>query len=977
MTNRPNVLIEDWLPFEELGIESQRERKSMTALPPIYYLHVWWARRPLIASRGAVLAGLLPQWSEDWPAHLKEQFPTQEEYHQWFVRFIGIKGDPITARRLEIYSKTTGADIGGNPYNYPRSYQANPSPDDLLLMRELLKVAWNGSDDPVTLDVTAGGGSIPLEALRYGITTYANELNPVASVVLKATLEYPAQFGQNLQKHLETWSAKWVRQVEEKLGIYFPKHKDEQIFAYIWARTIACPTTGKPVPLVTNWWLSKGLNPVAIQIVANSELEQPQFILKRGSNIDFDPEMGTVSRGTGLSPWTNEAIDGDYIKSEAQQGRMGHLLYAIVYKGEGGTDFRLPDADDLKAIESANSYLAENSGKLSAIGLMPTEAIDEISNYDRGHRLYGIYRWHDMFSPRQLLSLITYLETLKEVCVEMSGEEHVEAIATYLAIALDKAIDYNSVQVGWHPSRQVIAHTFTKHNFSMTWSYAEFDAASNLLKWATDQVIKANRELADLTTPTQYPLWGDNAHKPAERLRIFQGSATDLDHIDDGTIHNITFDPPYYDNVMYAELSDFFYVWLKRSVGHLFPEFFNDHLTNKEDEAVANVARFSAMGSKKKKLAEKDYERKMEAIFRECNRVLRDDGVLTIMFTHKKVEAWDTLASALINAGFTVRASWPVHTESEHSLHQAKKNAAASTILLTCRKRIDGGEPVWWEDIRGKVRRIAREKAEEFAAQGIGGVDLYISTFGPALSVISEQWPVLTSEVDEKTGEPLPLRPETALDLAREEVVSLRKQGLLLGRDIEFDAITDWYLMAWDAFGAEEFPYDEARKLAIALGVDLDGDLRGRKNLVTKKSSSVVIQTPKQRRKRGMVDPEVETFDSMVDAVHTALLVLEEDGTHACEVFLNRSGLMGDGAFKQCVQAMINAIPRTKIKKKWARVEAELLERLRLNFFTDLAVPVEEEPPNLPTQLNLFDGDEAADDEDYDADEFDEDEDDE
>src|SRR5690606_30656911 len=161
-----------------------------------------------------------------------------------------------------------------------------------------------------------------------------------------------------------------------------------------------------------------------------------------------------------------------------------------------------------------------------------------------------------------------------------------------------------------------------------------------------------------------------------------------------------------------------------------------------------------------------------------------------------------------------------------------------------------------------------------FAAQGISGVDLYISTFGPALSVISAHWPVLTSEIDERTGEPRPLRPETALDLAREEVIKLRKQGLLLGRDIQFDPFTDWYLMAWDAFKAVEFPYDEARKLAIALGVDLDGDIRGHKNLVARKGSSVVLQTPVQRRKRGMVDPDLVIFDTLIDAAHTALLVL-------------------------------------------------------------------------------------------------------
>ena len=253
-----------------------------------------------------------------------------------------------------------------------------------------------------------------------------------------------------------------------------------------------------------------------------------------------------------------------------------------------------------------------------------------------------------------------------------------------------------------------------------------------------------------------------------------------------GPFGNITVDPPYYDNVQYAELADFFYVWLKRSVGHLFPEFFTDELTNKDDEAVANPARFDSLGRKKKAPGRAGLRAQ------DGRRLPRDaprpapDGVLTVMFTHKRVEAWDTLASALIGAGFTIKASWPVHTESEHSLHQAKKNAAASTILLVCRKRPDADD--------GRLNRSGgttpgpgapngpRRRRPSSPQQGISGVDLYISTFGPTLSVISEHWPVLTSEVDPKTGQPQPLRPETALDLAREEVVRLRKEGLLAGK---------------------------------------------------------------------------------------------------------------------------------------------------------------------------------------------------
>lgn len=261
--------------------------------------------------------------------------------------------------------------------------------------------------------------------------------------------------------------------------------------------------------------------------------------------------------------------------------------------------------------------------------------------------------------------------------------------------------------------------------------------------------------------------------------------------------------------------------------------------------------------------------------------------------------------------------------------------------------------PVWWDDIQPRVRQVAREKAQEFAERGIEGVDLYLSTFGPVLSVISQHWPILTSEVDEHTDQPKPLRPETALDLAREEVIRLRKRGLLLGREVQFDPTTDWYLMAWDAFRAERFPADEARKLALALGLDVEGDLVKRR-VVSKKGSDVILLPPRQRRGRGKADPEAEHFDTWLDAVHTAMLVYAEDGAHACEGFLKRAGLRNDGTFKACLQALLNAVPRTQIKGKFVRPEAEMLDRLRLAFFEELEAPVEEKPEEKPEQMRLM-----------------------
>jgi len=953
---RPRVLIEDWLPVAAIGAESQRERGASSALPPLYFLHVWWARRPLTASRAAILASVLPAYSDNWPKDLKSKFPTEKDYHNWFIRFIGILGDPVAGRKLIRYAKDKGIKLLGNPYGYSRAFTNDPLERDLEVMQRLLEATW-GDENLSVLDPMAGGGSIPFEALRYGFTTYANELNPVASVILKATLDYPARFGKKLLEELNNYGKRMSEIIEERLAPYFPRQKGESIFAYIWARTVACPATGKPVPLSPNWWLQKGSKQVAVTLLAESGWTTCRFEIIQGKNaIKSNPDNGTISRGTAVSPWTGDTIDGDYIKAEAQAGRMGQQLYALGVKTVNGKSFRAPNEKDLKAVRLAENELKNRLIIWEAKDFIPTEEIP-IGNKTSEPRRYGMYRWMDVFSSRQLLALGTYIEVFHEVMQETRKElskEMADAVQTYLAFAIDKGCDRNSYMARWITQRQIIANTFDRHDFGFKWSYAEFDAAHNLFNWTLHQIEDSYKGISELVRTAQLDLFKKSNGDPLKRLSITQGNTQNLSDLKTGKIHIICVDPPYYDNVMYSECSDFFYVWMRRTLGSVYPNFFTDELTDKDNEAVANVARFEGVGrGNKRNLAEKDYERKMAASFKEMYRVLHTDGVLAVMFTHKKVEAWDTLALALIGSGFAIEASWPVHTEFDHSLHQAKKNAAASTIFLVCRKRTESGEEVWWDDIKGKVREVAREKAAEFHEAGISGVDLYLSTFGPVLSVISEKWPVLTSEVDEKTGEPKSLRPETALAVAREEVIALRKQGLLLGQSVQFDPVTDWVLMAWDAFKAEQFPADEARKLALALGMDIEEDLVRQKRIITKKQNFVSLQLPQARRRKGAVDPEATSFSSLIDAIHTAMLVYDEDGSKACEVFLKRAGLMNDAQFKAGLQALVNAVPRTKEKDKFKRPEAATLEALCLAFFEDISLPVEEELVQLPEQLEM------------------------
>src|SRR5690606_24231801 len=385
-------------------------------------------------------------------------------------------------------------------------------------------------------------------------------------------------------------------------------------------------------------------------------------------------------------------------------------------------------------------------------------------------------------------------------------------------------------------------------------------------------------------------------------------------------------------------------VWEKRTLSHVWPELFVDELTNKEEEAVANPARFEHAGRRKKELATLDYERKMTAIFAESRRVLTDEGVMTVMFTHKKAEAWDTLGQSLLDAGFTVESSWPVPTESEHSLHQAKKNSAASTIFLVCRKRPERthGDTVFFESVESEVRAAAREAYEQLTELGLDGVDRLLATYGPALSVLSDHWPVYSSQADD-SGQARPLRPEEALITAQQEVTRLQRNRLV-ATHIEFDPITDSWLLAWDTFGAREFPFDEARKLCLAVGgVDID-DL-ARAKIIDKKSGTVVLNEPEDRRRRDAdselpgVNRDRVSFPVLVDALHTALYVLDHDGSAAARAWLEQRRLDGDARFLALVEGAVKAVPRTREKGELTVREAELLERLVIAARLQIAIP--------------------------------------
>lgn len=966
-TPKPRVLIEDWLPVAELGIESRRERAAANAVPPLNSLHVWWARRPVVASAAVVLAGLLPAWSDALPATYPgvPEVAGESAYRHWLLQLVGIWGDPVTAKRRLDAANAAGVKLSGNGYGYKQAYKNPVGWNDLELLHRILVDTWG--ELPTVLDPTAGGGSIPWASARYGLPTIANDLNPIAASVLQAGVAASAKHGQSIVPDIKRWGTVLAERVKSRLVEFYPVRTGDAVVAYIWANAVSCPRTGRLVPLLPDKWLRKSPGKeVAVQLVTDVngvELREPIFEIVTGRNVDrHDAATGYVSGGRGISPYDNLVIDGDYIKAEAQDGRMTQVLYAVsVRTPSGERTFRAPAQSDHDALVRVAAELAAKREKWVAEGFLPAAEVPEGLKTAEPLR-FGMSTWEGLFSPRQAFAHATFAEEFALLADEVRDDlaEHADAVLLELAMMHGKALNWNSRLASWDVGKQKVRSTFDTHNLAFKWSFAEFDAARALYPWCVGQVIYAFGGIAALMDETGAP---DVEHRqPISRsVEVHHGSAVNLP-LQSGSAVHVCMDPPYYDNVMYSELSDFFYSWERGTLGRLYPEYFVEVLTDKENEAVANPARFSAMGRRKKELADLDYETKMTAIFREARRVLRGDGVLSVMFTHKRVEAWDTLGMGLLQAGFTIETSWPVNTEVEVSLHQANMNSASSTIMLVCRKRDDRGDDVrvYLDDIEQEIREAARAAATRFQHDGIEGVDLLLSTYGPTLSVISRNWPVYSSTPDENGREKL-LRPEDALDLARQEVVGLRR-ARLIGRAAHVDAMTDFVLLAWDIFGAREFPYDTARLLALAVG-GLEVDALARAKVIFKSSGKVRLLPPSDRLRRDAdidlpgVRPDASSFAYLIDAVDTALYIAEIDGMQAAKRFLDKHGFTNNAAFTSALQGLVNAIPRTKVRGSWVIPEAGLLDTMSTLYFEDIMLSEVQEMAALldETPAALFD----------------------
>ena len=925
-TNRR--LIEEWLPINELSIEAIRE-SPVSAMPAPNYLHAWWARRPLSVSRAAVAASLLQASSES----------------ERFCGLIGTYPGIVQEQQDLDAAKEIGLKLKEG-YSQKRAFTHNLTASDADWLNSNLAVS-----DPVVMDITAGGGSIPFEAGRLGLRSVANELNPVAALILRATCQWPQQYGYALLDAYNAVSALFRQRVRELLEGVYPqepqlsdaqkletfqtRHAQRYVWSYLWARVISCPSCMGEIPLSPNWRLTSG--GTGVRLVPDMVSGKCSF--KIVGNVS-EQSPGTVKDAIATCPYPNcgATTPRDYISQEAQAGRLTQQLYCIIFQDQWwpltksgkprkrpktSRGFRLAAPEDDNSTWVANR-LEQLKSQWDAADILPSEAVPE-GNDNRPHN-YGMSPWRNMFSSRQQLAHGYCVQAFRELVDQdrTSGvlDDTRKAAWCYIALGVDKLLNYNSLMSIWHYKRDTVANTFNNKDFSVKWSYAEMAVTIEGLglDWALHNIHDCIEELAQLsghnmsTSSTDLLPMSNHNTLAVPTKEITLESADFLLSTDDKSVDAIVFDPPYYANVAYAELSDFFYVWLKRTVGCIYPEWFSDYLTNKTNEAIASPARFRNGGGGRKGAksvkdqAYEDYVERMRRIFAECRRILKDDGIMTIMFTHKTTDAWDALTIGIIEAGFRITATWPVKTESDSSLAIRDKAAARSTILLTCRPK--AGQTAGsssWEQVEQEVATTVRARLPQLEEYNLRPLDVYLASFGPALEVISNSWPIRRELANPlRPSDPFAVTPNDALQVARREVFAARRRRISnLWANNPGDPLTEFYILAQDSAGSATIPFDEANMVARCIGLELSQDPA--RQIYEKKSSNINLLTGRRRFEQGKISPNAPSFRN-IDRVHTAIALAGNSDVNTAIDWCTMHGFQNDAPFKGTLEALLRVM---------------------------------------------------------------------
>jgi adenine-specific DNA methylase len=916
-------LIEHDLPLAEISEESAREKNIRHGHPST--LHIWWARRPLASSRATALAALL-----DDP---------------------GDEAKRAELRRLIQQITPWEAVKEGNA---PAVEKA----------RKLVLEQFDG-EPPRVLDPFAGGGSIPLEALRLGCETYASDYNPVAVFIEKATVEWPQRFGIevelresatrsddladlrrgesriNLLAYLVERSADRVLvEARQEIGEFYPtedatglvgggktaEREGWVLVGYLWARTIPCqnPSCGAEIPLIRQYWLArKKSGSVAYKPVIDDSAEEVQFQildeeqLREAQEQGFDPTDGSVSRANAECLICEQVTKATSVRQLARDGKMGERLVAAIFRhpDEQGKRYRIATEEDRELFESAREYLEQKIQEWPHLdSALPDEELPPVGTLGFRVNRYGMLRWKDLFNPRQQLAMLTFLQKIKDCRLQIEedvrrtvGEavgieadinvsELSSAVMGYLAAILSNLADFNSTLCVLNATGgRGVAHVFGRHALPMSWDYVEtnvFNPAGASWPASAERSVSALKGFE----PT-----------PSGEIDIEIESATDLPYRE-STFDAVLTDPPYYDNVPYAALSNFFYVWLKRAVGEEFPELFSTPLVPTSDEVVMEPERHTSLDE-----AKEFFEERLTDSFREIHRVLVRGGIAVIVYAHKTTDGWETMLSALVEAGLVVTGSWPVHTEKKGRLRAAQSAALASSIYMVCRKT---EREAWglWDDVRRDVKQRVEEKLTYLWEQDlIRGGDFFIAAIGPGMEAFSRYERVETAEGEEY--EVLDL-----LDFIRDVATDFLVRRLLQDAATEaVDKPSQFYLTYRWTYGDNRVEFDDARRIATAEGVRLD-TVSGDGDFVDQARKYVTVLGPKDKKRKRL---EVEDVDNLVDAVHRACQLWERGEGDELDRWLKEAGYAGSNAFWQYCQAVAECLTN-------GNKEKQLLEGLLL-----------------------------------------------
>lgn len=861
--------IESDFPVREVSDESAREKNIRHG--HISTLHIWWARRPLASSRASIYAALTPE-------------PKDEEERMKRAQFIS------------------------NLSKWENSLNKNL----IERAREDILKANNGKA-PKVLDPFAGGGAIPLEALRLGCETYASDLNPVAVLIERATLEYPQKYGRKkvkgnnflgekdinpLLEDVKKWGEWVLGEARKEIGRFYPSEPDGSIpVGCLWARTVKCqnPACGAEIPLVRQTWLAKKENRmVAYKVIPKGN--RIEFEIREGKEIDFDPETGTTSRAKVICPCCGSGLSDKEVRKQFQEGRAGQRMVAVVmhHPKRQGKTYRVATEKDLEIFKEAENYLEKKRQELMekwGFDPVPEEPMPPKETLGFRVQRYGMLKWGDLFNSRQKIALITFVEKVRmareKILAEGTEQEYAKAVASYLALGVDRLADFGSVLCILNVTGgRGVVHTFGRQALPMCWDYIESNPFNpEAAGWPT--ACEKNEK------------WIKHASQASQILAtVAQSSVTSLPYPDNFFDAVIT-DPPYYDNVPYSYLSDFFYVWLKRTIGDLYPELFATPLTPKSGEIVAY-----SQGEGGFEGGKKFFEEMIAKAFREVHRILRPEGITCIVFAHKSTEAWETIINALLNSGLYLTASWPLHTEMKGRLRASESAALASSIYMVCRKRTEKNT-AYFNEIKPQIEARIKEKLDQFWNEGIGGSDFFISAIGPAMEVFGKY-----ESVEKLSGEKVSAK--ELLEFIRKSVSEYALTKILKSPQLGgIDEETRFYLLWRWTYNGKIVHFDDARKLAQAVGIEITEQWGN--GFIKKDKEFISVLDAQDRGKKFL---EKGKFNSMIDALHASLLYWDQNKRKEIAKLLEGTGNLNNNAFWQVAQAISEVLPEGDKEKQ-------------------------------------------------------------